>query len=1161
MPLLCFAGREDIVSYRLSTANGLPDNNIRKISQDSIGFLYFKSLYAIYRYDGYTFTELTSDETVRMETLFPKGSNSVTVGTGRDNLGNMYIVKEDGTLVHEDRTTGERIVFKVFDPLLLKRSNSLKCRVITDRRGLVWVSVNGNGLFVYNRITHRLRHITASDRRPLIDSDYIVYIKEDMHGRIWVSQEHYGVICLSVERHDFSVVGLDGTPDGSGNVRMMHRLGDGSIIISGNNGSLFRADGMLRGRQPVDAGGNTCLAALTDSRGRLWLGLRTGGVMVDGRQYGKGRVDCIVEDCRGRIWLCGIHTDVMRVDVDEKGHYNETRFFTSAGERLSPRVMVADSTGYIWLGTARGLFRFSADRPESCKKMSSVKVRSLLKDSKGRLWVGTEGSGLYDADGRLMLSTEGGLPNGVVQFIAETSDGNLCIGTEDGCVFFNPERRVVERTVYFSDRLTRNYYNENSCVRLDDGRMAMGTLGGIVLAEDKGAYYRQPAEDVRLTGVTVNGMPADMFPFPSEITLPHDRNTLSLSFSNFAYGQARQTSYSFFLEDYDRGWSPVSQINFASYRNLPPGRYTLHVRCRVGGGEWSEVSVPIRILPPWWLTWWAFVIYVLLSALVAFAVVMQVRRVARLRQRIAFEKQLTDYKLKFFTNISHEFRTPLTLIQGSMESLGRLKETPAAARAPLYNMQRNVDRMLRLVNQLLEFRRMQNNMLSLSLEDTDIVAFVYNLCSGFADAAAQKRIALSFLPSVKSLNMYIDRGFIDKAVYNLLSNAFKYTPEGGNVTVRVKADDEHVRIICEDTGCGVPEDRREKIFNRFERGRGSRDSLGIGLDLTAELIRTHHGTVCCEENPGGGSVFTISLPADKHVYRPEDFLAKNPGDSGRLSVERQGKVSEVSEPIGEPMNGCRVLVVEDDADIASYLKRELGRYFSVETASDGGEAWNMLAGDDGGGFSLVVTDAMMPRVDGFQLVHRIRKNARLRHLPVVMLTALDAAEDRIRGVEEGADAYVAKPFSLRFLLLQCRNLLQRAGCAKEAVAEGKKSVSAVSAEIITDERDKKLLAQLAVWVDSHLASPDLSVDKFAVDMGYGRTAFYGKLKALTGLTPNEYIKERRLSRAYELLAGEERVTVAEVAYQVGVATPQYLAIVFKKRFGVSPSQLQKGGGK
>ena len=615
------------------------------------------------------------------------------------------------------------------------------------------------------------------------------------------------------------------------------------------------------------------------------------------------------------------------------------------------------------------------------------------------------------------------------------------------------------------------------------------------------------------------------------------------------------------MEGYDKEWIDLGNLHFATYKQLAPGNYTLRIKSRSLDGSIadSECSIDIVIASPWWATWWGYLIYTLVIFIVGYIIYRQLHRISQLRQAVALEKQLTDYKLKFFTNISHEFRTPLTLIQGSMDKLLQMQDSPSSVRVPLDIMQRNVNRMLRLINQLLEFRRMQNNKLSLSLEEVDIVTFVYNICQGFHDAAEQKSITLSFLPSMKKYNMFIDCGFIDKAVYNLLSNAFKYTPSKGSITVKIKELSSHMAIIVEDTGIGVPEEKRETIFDRFSRGQIGRDSLGIGLDLTAELIRTHKGSIRCDANPGGGSIFTIQLPTDKSVYDVSDFLVQHSLLPKEETILKEGFSGTKSEIISMPMNSHRILIVEDDSDVATYLKQELGRYFIVETAFDGGEALSLI-NDSSSQFDLIITDAMMPGVNGFELLRRLRRNESTCHIPVIMLTALTDENQRMKGLSVGADAYITKPFSLALLLVQCRNLLQRTDNIKNIITKtdtDKTKTLNIATEIITSEREHKLLAQLAYWVDSHLASPDLSVDKFAEDMGYGRTTFYNKLKSLTGMTPNDYIKERRLLKAYELLS-DANITVAEVSYQVGMATPQYLSTIFKKRFGVSPRQFQKG---
>ena len=885
---------------------------------------------------------------------------------------------------------------------------------------------------------------------------------------------------------------------------------------------------------------------------------------------------------------------VSLLTLTPSGQFREQTFLDSVAN-LQPRMLIEDHRGDIWVATEQGLFALTekGEPTPSAVPVVRTPLRCLFEDSRHTLWLGTLTNGVLRADNSKdrpwpefqRLCRADGLAGDAIQMIAEDGQGRICIATKTGCSVCDAGTGRI-RSLYITDNPLRNYYEENSWALLADGRLALGTLDGIVVLQNDSAAATEGTHTACVTSLYVNG---------EERPLPaggwegaHTENTLTLHASTFNYPALLQTDYAFFLEGYDRDWSEPSPLSQTSYKQLSPGHYTLHVKAREAGGDWGqECVVAITIRPPLWATWWAYLIYMVLAVIIGYTLYRHLRHLNALHQAVAVEKQLTEYKLKFFTNISHEFRTPLTLIQGSMDKLRQLPDTPSSARQPLSSMQRNVDRLLRLINQLLEFRRMQNNKLSLALEETDVVSFVYNICQTFHDTAEQQGIALSFVPAMKSHTMFIDRGFIDKAVYNLLSNAFKYTPRGGSVTVKVRPTPSPspregspdspainktnptplpwggagggLSISVQDTGVGVPEDMREKIFDRFQRGQIGRDSLGIGLDLTAELIRTHHGTIRCEANPGGGSIFTIALPTDKSVYSERDFLSEKAPHKEDQTDERRGFTEAVREAQVEPMNDHRVLVVEDDAEIQAYLRHELGRYFQVAVASNGEEALQLLeSGELSTERAVVVTDVMMPRMNGYELLKRIRQNAATKHLPVIMLTALDAEDQQVRGLEAGADAYIAKPFSLQLLLLQCRNLLQRGDRMRDALAVAPpQGGQRLSPEIITEERDHRLLAQLSAWVDSHLASPDLSVDRFAEDMGYGRTTFYGKLKSLTGQTPNEYIKERRLQRAAELLQ-DDHVTVAEVAYQVGMGTPQYLSTVFKKRFGLTPSQYQKG---
>ena len=1062
------------------------------------------------------------------------------------------------------------------------------CRVVTDREGRIWVSLNGFGLYVYNPATSQLRHIAKGDGSGLIDTDNLVYMMLDRDDNVWLACEHYGLVCLKTAAQGYDVVRpFPGSGGGaSAEVRMMSRLSDGRIIVANNAGAVMQADSLLQHIVSLPTDGENYISACLDRQGRLWLGSRINGVNVGGRHYGEGRTDCILSGRDGQMWTCGLERHVSIMTLGSDGQFSEQQLLADV-PKLNPRMLIENHRGDIWVASEQGLYVIAPTPPYAATKVSDEPARCVFEDSRRCLWVGTLTRGVLradNADGRpetfSRMTRTSALAGDAVQMIAEDGHHNICIATQTGCSVIESGTQRI-RNLYISDQQLRNFYEENSVARLADGRLALGTLDGIVVLDDAMPEKNAAAaHTAQLTNIFINGVSIfendDLSLQDGRLRLSHQQNSLTFQTSNFDYANVGQTDYAFWLEGYDTGWNEPQRHNQTSYKNLAPGRYTLHVRARETGGNWGEEStLAVDVRPPLWATWWAYLLYLLLAVVIAYTLYRHLRYLFRLRQSVAVEKQLTEYKLKFFTNISHEFRTPLTLIQGSMDKLRQLPDAPASARQPLSAMQRNVDRLLRLINQLLEFRRMQNNKLQLALEETDIVSFVYNITQTFHDTADQQRIALSFVPAMKSLNIYADRGFVDKAVYNLLSNAFKYTPAGGSVTVRVRTVCEQVAVSVEDTGIGVPEEMRQKIFDRFQRGQIGRDSLGIGLDLTAELIRTHHGTIACEPRDGGGSIFTITLPVAKEVYAPGDFISDNaPRHEDSLTDRRQGFTEAVREAQVEPMNDHRVLIVEDDAEIRAFLSHELGRYFQVDVACDGQEALEKIENgklkmEDGPAdennqssifnYQLIITDVMMPRMDGYELLRHIRQQTATSHLPVVLLTALDADQQQLRGLDAGADAYITKPFSMQLLLLQCRNLLQRADRMRHvyAVQPDDAPAKAAAPKVVTDERDHKLLAQLDMWVSSHLASPELSVDKFAEEMGYGRTSFYAKLKALTGQTPNEYIKEHRLQRAAELLR-DDRVTVAEVAYQVGMGTPQYLSTVFKKRFGITPSQYQKG---
>lgn len=472
-------------------------------------------------------------------------------------------------------------------------------------------------------------------------------------------------------------------------------------------------------------------------------------------------------------------------------------------------------------------------------------------------------------------------------------------------------------------------------------------------------------------------------------------------------------------------------------------------------------------------------------------------------------------------------------------------------------MAKSVERMMRLINQLLEFRKMQNDKLQLALEKTDVIAFLQDIFLNFSNIAESKHINFMFLPFDKNYEMYVDRNYLDKIIYNLLSNALKYTPSHGDVALRVSLNaNQHLLISVEDTGVGVEKAKQDLLFQRFNRSSYSHDSIGIGLHLTAELVRVHHGEISYHDNQPHGSIFRVELPVDEKMYEAKDFMAvDNAVTQEENSKPRTVLEMEYREMPPKPLNHYRVLVVEDDNDVREFLRNELQRYFEIQLAAEGLEAWERIQEQKP---DLVVSDVMMPRMSGYQLVKKVRSDSALADLPFILLTALTADDKKLKGIDAGADAYIEKPFHTDILIATCCQLLEQRNHLKQVYGQQPVgSTKAVAPEVIKDEQDKKFQAVLDVWLAEHIADPQLNIDSFAESMGYGRTTFYKKIKRITGTTPNDYIRSLRMNKAAELLK-DDRLTVAEVGYQVGIGDPYYFSKSFKNFFGVSPTKYRTG---
>lgn len=1104
-------------------------------------------------------------------------SFSIDVGTGKvvecegewlipngrvltDNKGRKWIYNKTGVLrlVRQDKL----VPLILFPQQTTNYIDHERFHIVEDNHGLIWISTYGKGLFVFNQNLTQSQHFVADKLgESPIASNYLLGIIADRHDGVWVSSEYGGVSHIQVMDKGVERI----YPNGEGNmdfsnvVRMVKKMNDGTVMVGTREGSLYHysADmSQVLGKSHFDS---NVYGIVQMPNGETWIGTRGKGVYgAKGLDFKDRNVFCMASDAKHRMWI-GTFGKGLSLVMPRKDSYEVKTFFADSVGLNEVRCMVIDKHGVLWCGTSGGLIRIPVD--EFVKDASrynayvrDYEIRDVIVDRQGRLWLSASGDGLVQVepgDGETepkfhVFNTSNGLVNNLVQSVVDTPDGNLWISTQQGVTAWNARKKSFENYM-FSRNPMGNVYNENSAVCLDDGRVVLGGNYGLTIIQPSRLSHVSGLTDVAFTS----------YPYSDEITLTYEQRSPNIHFSTLDYSDVRNVKYTYRLEGFDQAWSQPSSTPWAAYQKLPAGKYLLHVKACTSDGTWGkESTLVIRIKPPFYLTSWAIMIYVLLVLGVIILVVKFVHDKNVLRNRIRLEQELTRYKLVFFTNIAHEFRTPLTLMQGSLEKEKRIMKAnrwQTELEKTIRVMDKSVQRMLRLIDQLLEFRKMQAGKLKLSLQETDAVMFVKGICRMFDDAAESKEIAYSFESSEPAHAMFLDQQMIDKVVFNLLSNAFKYTPAKGSISVSLSFTDV-MTIRVADTGVGIPQEKRAQLFSRFMQSSYTGESFGIGLHLTHELVKTHHGEIAYQENEGGGSVFVVTIPLQKDSYEASDFLVKDsPILKADLAKERDGQEEKTTDAVPSapsvPLNRRTILLIEDDNDVREFLLSELESCFDLKVASDGKAGIAMAKELD---VDLIVSDVMMPGMNGFELTKRLKNSFETSHIPIILLTALSTDENVLEGTESGADAYITKPFSPQLLMARILQLLNQREILRQKFG---KEPQEIRSAMLSNEQDSLFVKRLDSIVYSRLGEQDLSVDKVAGLLHLGRTIFYKKVRGTTGYTPNEYIRVIRLRKAAELLKEGEK-NVSEVAYAVGFDNPYYFSKCFKEQFGMPPSQYR-----
>jgi signal transduction histidine kinase/ligand-binding sensor domain-containing protein/DNA-binding response OmpR family regulator len=1113
-----------------------------------------------------------------------------------DNKGIAWIYNKSGNIWRYDITMHKFNRYTLIPKSILSHIDLERYAVFSDSQGISWISTYGNGLFALDGET--LTHFTRNNSG--LKTNFLLAVYEDKSGEIWIGGEHTGITKISTTKYRYDIFYPDSDKSNLENltVKTIFQSSSGDIWIGTKNNKIFVFDKNLKLKNNLVIPHGAMYCMVEDNNGNKWVGTKGNGLLFlpaeknnystfahslqDSMSVASNNIYSLLIDSKGTLWI-GTFGGGLQYCEKNGDRLNFKRMSAISDKQSALHSLLQDSNGLIWVGGNDGVIVFDPDDivrnpnnfqhfrfdPDNRNSISFNEVKCLFQDNRGRVWIGTAGGGLNRAiknqsDGKIHFvhySVTDGLVNNVVQSITEDDNHNLWIGTESGLSKFNPETGIFENH-HFSDEWENNTFCERACLKTEDGRLMFGNYNGMYILHPSSFTSNPSNLPVLLTSLFIDGIPTvpggqdsplDKSIVETEsIKLKNGQNSFSIAFSSLNFKSEIAVRYTYILENYGNKWSPITPHNVAAYKNVPAGKYIFRVKGvnNLGGIADRETVLKITILPPFWKSSWATLIYIVLFAIITIITAQNLLRINRLRNAVEIEKHLTDYRLRFFTNISHEFRSPLTIIKGSIDNINDTKRLPPSLKKQADILEKSVSRLMRLVDQLLEFRKIQNDKMELIPQDTDIVLFFRDIFNMFEELAKRNNIHYIFSSGIDSKIVHIDREKMDKILYNLLSNAFKHTPKDGNISVNITFNDEENNwaLTVSDSGMGIPADKRNLLFERFGRINHTVSGIGIGLNLTGELVRLHRGTIVYSDSEWGGASFTVTIP----------LLSVNNNivhSTAEAAVSIDNDENNIENELAKPLNAYKILIIDDDDDIRLFLSEFLQNIFTVFTASSGIEGLAIAAQEQP---SLIICDVMMPEMDGFELTKKLKSDLNSSYIPIILLTAMSSVGQQIEGIQAGADAYIIKPFNTKLLLARIITLIEQREKLQQKFS---RELGTSLATIVTTDKDKEFLEKVNAIIEKELDNSNFSVELFAQSINLGKTILYKKIKGITGYSPNEFIRIIRIKKAAELLKTTE-LNISEIAYKVGFDDPLYFSRCFKKQFSLSPKHFRtvKGRG-
>lgn len=1078
---------------------------------------------------------------------------------------------------------------------------------IEDRRGNLLAGTEGNGLMLFDRQHKRFeQHPAFREKYQEIGDTKVHVLYEDKYGYIWAGMNNKGLCVIRQNENGFtSYRRIANNPNSLSYGHVMGITTDKNkeVWIATDGGGLNRynpATGIYthyrhKAHDPRSITDNAVVTVYCDSKNRIWAGTYVGGLCLFDRQsetftsyrtkdgLQSDFIKSIIEDKDGNLWIGTCGGGLHHFDVENKTFRNFRQSEQPGLINDHITRLYLDSQGYLWIGSYFGLSlmntvseSFTAYGPQ--QGLSDVSVYAITEDSNGTVWIGTQGGlNRYDPQTDRFITVTPTVHNYNRVINGIVPDGDLLwLSTNNGIFAYYPANNTARHYTTY-DGLQGNEFLLSSYYKSPEGEIFFGGTDGCNSFYPENIKSTIISPKVYFTTLRIfnqevnineafNGrviLPQNLS-VCKEITLQHDEMNFTIEFTAPDTPWPTATFYACKMEGFDHDWITYDHTRrYVTYTNLNPGTYTLLAKASNDTETWGKEFTALTIIvpPPLWATWWAILIYILFGCMVVFFVVrfliIRFREKEELRLerlKVKQQEEVNQEKMQFFTNISHEFQTPLTLIIGPLERLLQSEKDPEKLQT-LQMMLRNAERLFRLINQILELRKVEQRKVRLQVHSLELISFASRILGSFTALAEKKSIALTYTWGNDHIPVWYDPDMLDKCLYNILSNAFKYTPEGGRIEVDIRRDEEgYVYIRISDTGIGMNPDTVGKLFERFYQADSkSFSGTGIGLNLTKSIIDLHGGDITVESSEGEGSTFCISIPPGNSQFTPEE-LSEMPYKQESLfhtidlpPSEKEEETMITDEQAGKDESQYTLLLVEDDEDMRNHIRKELENNYAIIEAINGKDG---LAKARKFMPDLIITDVMMPEMSGIELCRILKTEMETSHIPVIILTAQGDMEHRIEGLETGADSYIPKPFHAKHLKIRIAKLIELRQNMKERFS---KSLNMEAQEVTLTSTDERLLQQVIDYIRTHIEDSDMSVEAMSKELGISRTHLHRKLKALTGQSPIDFIKVIRMKQAAYLLT-TGKLTISEVGYKVGFNSPSYFSSCFNTHFGMSPTQ-------